>query len=146
MATRKAPTGERPAGTGVNRRGGERRAARRDAAVLALLEAPSIREAARRAGVADSTLRTWLAENDFAERVRAARRALYEHGLGRLQALVGAAAETLERNLACGKPSDENTAARTILDGAARAADFFDTDERLRALEEQLAGDARDDA
>lgn len=120
---------------------GEKRSRQEEAAILALLEEPTIKEAARRAGIADSTLRRWLSEPDFAERYRAARRDVHSAAMGNLQALTHEATEALRRNLTCALPAVEVSAARAILEAGWKSREVFDQEERIAALEEQLAAE-----
>jgi hypothetical protein len=69
-------------------------------AVLALLSEKSIGAAAERCGVNEKTLRRWMAEEGFRNELAEARRALFQAGLHRVQALVGEAVDTLASLLA----------------------------------------------
>jgi hypothetical protein len=114
-----------------------KRLQREELAVAALLSEPTIEAAAKKAGVSESTLLRWLQEPSFKERHRAARRAVVEGVIGRLQQSSGLALDALVRNLACGTAAVEVSAAKAILDLTTKALDT-DTADRLVALEQAL--------
>src|SRR3954467_7351070 len=69
----------------------------RETAILALLTEKSIHLAAERCGVHERTLRRWLAEDaTFKAEHDAARAAIYQAGIARIQALAGRGVETIE--------------------------------------------------
>jgi hypothetical protein len=115
---------------------GERRSRLQEGAIAALLSAPTQAEAAQQAGVSQRTLRGWLRRPDFLAAYRAARRRVLEDALSRLQAATGQATDTLVRALTCGQTGTEIKAALGILDHAVKAAEWFDLDERLTAVEQ----------
>lgn len=90
----------------------------REAAILALLTEKSIGQAAERCGVHERTLRAWLAEDaEFKAAYDTARRAAFDAGIARVQALTAKGVETLEELLDAKKfPSVRLGAARTIVE------------------------------
>ena len=126
---------------------GEKRSRLEDKAIVALLNAPTIKQAAKDAGVSERTLRGWLSDPAFAGRYRAAARESYQLALGALRAAGSEAAETLRALL---KSNDEKVraqAARTIMDQGLKSLEAFEMDElaeqvrEVRAqLEEQKGG------
>jgi hypothetical protein len=109
---------------------------KREAAVAALLEEPTVQKAAARAGVGYRTLKQWLAEDrEFQELYARARRQLLQHAVGRLQRACGKAVSRLVRALGAGKDADAIRAATAILDRAVSGAELLDVLERLEALE-----------
>lgn len=89
----------------------------REQAILALLSEKSILAAAKRAKVSERTIRRWLQEPDFKAEYDQARRAIFDVGISRVQALTEKAVQTLERLLGAKKyPSVQLGAARTIAD------------------------------
>ena len=108
---------------------------KQETAIAALLSESTIGGAARVAKVAESTLWRWLQHDAFRSRYRAARAQVVESAIGTLQRAATKAVAALERNLECGHPSVEVSAARTILDSAVRAFELLDVTERLEALE-----------
>ncbi len=109
-------------------------------AVLALLEAPSAEAAATAVGVASSTLWRWRQTPAFQRALQDARRAAFGKALDRLAATAVDAAETLARNLACGTPAVEVSAARALLEQIRAAIELDDLAQRVERLEEALNG------
>jgi hypothetical protein len=95
--------------------GGKQYHRSREKALAALLVAPTIAEAARMAGIAERTLRSWLARPDFAKEYAARRRELLQGTLGKLHTLNSKAVETLERNMSSGHGPTEVRAAVAAL-------------------------------
>jgi hypothetical protein len=116
---------------------GSRRATHEDRAVAALLTEPSIAAAAKAAGISESTLLRWMQDPTFRDRLRAARRSVVEDAVGRLQQAATLAVDALARNLACGTPAVEVSAAKGILDLTMKSLES-DTAERLEAIERLL--------
>ena len=113
-----------------------RRPNREDAALAALLSERTIAEAATKAGIGESTLLRWLADPSFKSRYRAARGAVVESAIGRLQQGVTDAVDTLTRNLTCGIPASEIAAAKAMIDYSIKAVELVDLAERVEALEQ----------
>jgi len=112
--------------------------AKQEAAVIAMLTARSVEDAARVAGVAPRTLYRWLKEKDFDAAYREARRAAFSQAIARLQQMSGAAISVLGKVLV-----DPNTPASTkvravdsVLNHAAKAIELEDIEVRVAALEE----------
>lgn len=107
----------------------------RDRAIVALLSAKTLTDAAERAGVAERTIRRWLADDDaFKAALADARRAAFQAGMSRVQALTADAVSTLEALLA----TDVSDAVRL---GAARTIAEIgihqqDAEQILRRLDE----------
>lgn len=121
---------------------GAKSAAVREAAILALLTEKSIQLAAARCGVHERTLRRWLTDDPtFKAEHDAARRAIYETGMCRVQALTGKGVETLEELLDAKKfPAVRLGAARTIVELGIHQ---HDTETIMRKLEEIEAAQQR---
>ena len=90
-----------PADTRSKRGHGAKSQATRERAVLALLSEKTITDAAKKAGVDDSTLRRWLSQDEaFQAEYATARNAAYQAGIHRAQALMtGRAMDTLKELL-----------------------------------------------
>lgn len=114
---------------------GEKRERSQEAAIAALLAEPTLKEAARKCRVGESTIRRWLAEPEFQRAFRAARRQIVEAAIGAMQGAASDAVAALKRNLTCGTASSEVQAARVILDQATKAVELVDLMERIEALE-----------
>ena len=90
--------------------------ARHDAAVAALLSSPSIRSAADRASISERTLRRWLRDPLFADRVAAEQRNAQEGALAELRGLSRQAIAAMRRCLVCDQPAVELRAAQLVLE------------------------------
>ena len=107
----------------------------REQAVLALLSEKTIAAAARRCGVNEKTLRRWMADDDvFKAELGEMRRAIFQTGVNRVQALTVTAIDTLAALMGRGMPP-------TVRLGAARAVvelgtHQHDADTILRKLDE----------
>jgi len=122
------PNTLRPELAEVGRAGTHRRAkndASRERAVIALLSERSLGAAAKRAGVGERTVRRWLAEDsEFQGELSRARRATFQAGVQRVQALMGQAVGVLEDLLAETKhPAVRLGAARTVIELAVNRND-----------------------
>ena len=117
---------------------GEKLTRKRDAAIVALLAAPTIAAAAQQAGIGERTLRTWLKLPEFQKAYRRARRDAFEQSAAMLQQLAGDAIDALRRNLTCDKPAVEVSAALAILDRTGKAIEQLDLAAELDELRQQL--------
>lgn len=114
---------------------------RDETTIAALLTHKTQREAAQALGVSEVTL--WRRQGDpaFQRAYRMARRRLLDSSLAQLQACTPDAVETIRAVMTSGEASMANklSAARLILDQAARAVQVEELEERIAALEEQVA-------
>ncbi len=111
---------------------------KREAAIAALLQCPTLPEAAANCGLSTRTLRRWLQNPEFEEAYRAACGGLLEGTLNLLTRKSFAAAETLA-GIADGTISPVGSrfsAARAVVELAIRGAELRDFEERLAELEE----------
>ena len=109
--------------------------AKQEKALAALLDKPTIREAAAASKVGETTLWRWLQEPEFQRGYRAARRQVVEHSISELQSATSDAVATLKRNLNCLNPAVEVRAAQIILDQSIKAVELVDLAERIEQLE-----------
>ena len=133
------PTNERPEMAESGRDSGKRRCrSRRDKAILALMTAKSVTEAARTAGVGERTLRRWLREDAaFKAEYDAARLAAFTTVRQRIQQLAGRAVDALDELLDAKKhPSVRLGAARTIMEIALYQHDVDSLMGKLNELEQ----------
>lgn len=117
---------------------GERLSRCFEQAIAALLETSTLREAAGQVGVAESTLKRWLSEPEFAAAYQQARRQVLEAALASLSGAAGKAVQTLVRILDGDSPNAAVRAAGLILDHAERGAELLDLNARLEQLEALL--------
>jgi transposase-like protein len=131
----KQGSGPRVAADGRKSRAGMKPEAVREQAILALLTEKTIAAAAERAGVGERTLRRWMAEDEaFKADLGAARRAAFQAGMARVQALSATAIDTLEQLLAPAVSDHVRLgAAKAIAD---LGIHFQDTETILQKLDE----------
>jgi hypothetical protein len=84
--------------------------------VLAVLTSKNLAAAAKRAGIGHRTLIRWMTQPDFREALADARRATFDAGMQRVQALTTEAVETLSALMKSGPPAVRLGAARTVLE------------------------------
>jgi hypothetical protein len=120
---------------------------RQQSAIQALLTSKTITAAAGKAKVAESTLRRWLTSDaTFQKAYRAARRAVMDTVITRVQSVAGKAVDALERNLAKGgRPSDQIRAASCLLEYATRGLEVGDLLERVEELERLVTAERQDE-
>lgn len=109
-------------------------------AIKALMTEPSVKKAAKAAGISEATLHRWLGEPEFSAALRRARGQLLE---GVLTVLQGAAEEAVTvlreiMNEKLSPPPARVRAARSVLDLTLKARSELETEERLRTIEAQL--------
>jgi hypothetical protein len=106
--------------------------------LLALLSEKTVLDAARKAGIGETTAHRYLKVPAFKAAFRAARREVVEHALARLQQLTVKGVEALERAVECGHTGTEVRAADIVLERAVAAVEWMDFETRLARVEEQL--------
>jgi transposase-like protein len=119
---------------------------KRQAALAALLSQETVKQAAAKVGVDESTLRRWMKVPAFRAEYLAARRALLDEAHAELQKAALGGVTTLVRLLNCGHAPTEARAALGVLDQANRALELGELAERLARLEaryEQRRGERR---
>jgi hypothetical protein len=117
---------------------GEKFSRRKEAAIAALLQYPTLPEAAANCGLSPRTLRRWLANEEFEKAYRTSRTKLLEGTLNLLTRKSFAAAETLA-SIADGSivpTASRFSAARAVVELAIRGAELQEFEERLAELEE----------
>lgn len=121
---------------------GAKPAAVREQAILALLSAPTITQAAAICGVGERTLRRWLTEDaTFQAEYEAVRRATFQAAISRIPALTVKAVTTLADLLGTSKPPAVRLgAARTV---AEIGMHQYDAETILRKLDDLEASQRR---
>jgi hypothetical protein len=112
--------------------------AKQERAVLAILSEPNREAAAAKAGVSLATLNRWKREPAFQDALRAARAQLVEETLAWLQVAASGAVAALAKNLKCGKPNVEVTAALGILDRLFRSHEVFNLAAEIENIKRRL--------
>lgn len=125
---------------------GEKLTRKAEQAVAALLQFPTIPEAAKAAGVSERTLYGWLQEEGFREQYRSAKAEVVRHAVTMVQRASGEAVEVLREvmNSSESSTSSRVSAARTILELALKAVELEDLESRLVALEMKVRNDRRE--
>ena len=126
-------------GVKIGSKGHGQKLSRHGARVLAaLLQYPTIAEAAKSSGIAESSIFRWLQRADFMEQYKAAQRAVVDDAIGELQGATKDAVATLRRNLSCGHSAVEVRAAQIILEQSFKAIEIQELQERIERLEAML--------
>jgi transposase-like protein len=114
---------------------------RKDRAILALLEHPTLEKAAEAVGVHPSTLRRWLKQAEFQEALRQARREKFLQAMGLLHLGTSAAAAHLLKIMRDpNQPgSTQIRAIDSLLNRVTKAIEIEDILARLTALEQRVA-------
>lgn len=119
--------------------------ARQEKAVRALLTEPSIRDTAKRTGIGERTLYTWLKESDFAHAYREARRDAVSRAIGAVQQAAEDAVRTLKEVMTdstAPAPARVN-AAKSVLELAVKAVEIDDLAARIEVLEKHHAAQGK---
>ena len=111
---------------------------RHEAVLVALLAHPKIADAAKAAGVNESTVWRLMQNEVFQNRYREAQEQALNGALGALQGAATEAVATLQKNMSCGIPAAENQAAMAVLNYTLKVREQFDFDARIKELEARL--------
>lgn len=111
---------------------------KKEAAIAALLAAPTIADAARIAGIGEATMYRWMKETDFRERLHRAKEQTVGQTVTRLQKTAGEAVEILRTLMNDGNcPAHARTmAAKSIVSLAVRSIYFEELALRVEVLED----------
>ncbi|MBN9520464.1 hypothetical protein J0H58_18375 [bacterium] len=116
---------------------------RQTQAILALLTTKTLADAAKKAGVAESTLREWLGQPAFAARLRTARGEVIDRTVTALVRVSLQAVAELERNLDPKKPPEVQVrAAKALLDRFVKVVALADLQAQVDDLRAQIASAA----
>jgi hypothetical protein len=113
---------------------------RQERAIVALIQQPTIREAAGSLGVNEVTLYRWMREERFEAAYRKARRDAVAQAVARLQESCSTAVGTLLAVMGDGDSSSSSrvSAAKTVLELAFRAFEVEDLEARVTTLEQRI--------
>jgi hypothetical protein len=127
-------------------RNAERIDHRQERAIVALLNEQTIQKAAESVGISDRTLHRWLAEPEFAERYRRARREAFGQAIALTQRYAPLAVNTLAKVMldAAAPINAKVQAATAILKFGREGLELDDLSARIEALERAACGDDRD--
>lgn len=120
---------------------GQKFGRKRQLAISALLENPTVKDAAAASGLADSTIWRWMKEPSFRAAYGEAKRQVVENSISRLQKTSGEAVDVL-RSVMTDESSPPNTrvaAAKIVLELSLRGVETADILTRLDLLERVLS-------
>ena len=113
-----------------------------EAVIAALLSTPTLDAAAQQCGLSVRQLYTRRQNPDFVRKLREAQGDALEGAVRYLQHSTATAASTLVEICENGQEQNRLTAARTLLDQAAKLTEVVDFSRRLEALERMEGGGA----
>jgi len=119
---------------------GEKKDQKQERAISALLNASSIREAAKEAGIAEATLHRYLKDDVFKAQYQAAKKEVVQQAICQLQRSAGKAVKVLIE-IAEDKESPSSarvSAAKTILETSLKAVELEDLERRIAELERHV--------
>ena len=115
--------------------------AKKETAIVALLQSPTVREAAEKVQIAERTLWRWLEDESFRKQYTDARKAAFSRALALLQQGLGEAVMVLRDVM--NNPDSNNpsriSAAKVVIDTALKAMELEDLENRITLLEEKAA-------
>jgi hypothetical protein len=116
---------------------GEKWSRKYEQAIVALLQHPTIGEAASAIGISEATLWRWLQLAEFQARYREARRLAVNQAIAQVQRITAPAVTTLDGVMTSktASPASRVAAARTVVEMALRAVELDDIEARVAALE-----------
>jgi Helix-turn-helix of insertion element transposase len=114
--------------------------AKQTRALLALLEHPTLRDAAAAVGIGETTLWRWSQEPEFKTAYMSARREAVKQSIAHLQSATGEAVTCLRDVMKSTSASDaaKVSAARAVLEMAMKSVELEDLAERVKQLEALL--------
>lgn len=123
----------------VNIGHGNKLSRKKEQAIVALLEEPTVRDAAERVKISPTTLYKWMALPEFEEAYREARHRAMGEAIARLQQASSKAVATLWEVMGDQEatPASRVTAARAVLELGMRGTEIEVIEVRLKQLEEQ---------
>jgi hypothetical protein len=125
-------------GTAVKKRHGKRGQKGGDAFVLALASGLSIRQAARKAGIGETTAYKRAADPELKSQVSALRRELLARAVGKLVDTSAGAVDALAKLLRSKSEAIRLSAIRTVLDHAAKGITLTDVVGQMEELQALL--------
>lgn len=121
------------------KKGHGQKLSRHGARVLAaLLQHPTVTDAAKASGISERSIFRWLQRKDFMEQYKAAQRAIVDDAISDLQGATKDAVATLRRSLTCGSATSEVRAAQIILEQSFKGIEILELQERIERLEAML--------
>jgi AcrR family transcriptional regulator len=109
----------------------------REKVLIALLETPSIRDAAKSSGVSEATIYNYLKDKEFSADYRNARRQTVETAIAQMQSAASEAVERLKELQYCENPAVAARCAQIIFESSVRGLETTDILERLEKIEDE---------
>jgi hypothetical protein len=109
----------------------------REKVLVALLETPSIRDAAKSSGVSEATIYNFLRDSEFKTAYRNARRQTVETAIAQMQNAASEAVERLKELQYCENPAVAARCAQIIFENSIKGMETLDILERLEVLENE---------
>jgi hypothetical protein len=103
--------------------------------LIALIETPSIREAAQVSGISEATIYNYLRDPEFKNEYRSARRATVENAVSQMQNAMSEAVGRLKELMFCENPAVAARCAQIIYENSLKGLEILDLNERLEILE-----------
>jgi hypothetical protein len=110
----------------------------REKVLVALLETPSIRDAAKSSGVCEATIYNFLRDSEFKTAYREARRQTVETAIAQMQNSASEAVERLKELQYCENPAVAARCAQIIFENSVKGMETLDILGRLEVLENEF--------
>ncbi len=105
--------------------------------LVALIETSSIRAAAEKSGIAESTVYRYLQDKDFLAEYRNARRQTVESAISKMQNAASEAVDRLKELQYCENPAVGARCAQIIFENSIKGMEMIDILQRLEAIENE---------
>jgi DeoR/GlpR family transcriptional regulator of sugar metabolism len=109
----------------------------REKVLVALLETPSVRDAAKSSGVSEATIYNFLRDSEFKTAYREARRQTVETAIAQMQSAASEAVDRLKELQYCENPAVAARCAQIIFENSIKGMETLDILERLEILEDE---------
>ncbi len=109
----------------------------REKVLVALLETPSVRDAAKSSGVSEATIYNFLRDSEFKTAYREARRQTVETAIAQMQNAASEAVDRLKELQYCENPAVAARCAQIIFENSIKGMETLDILERLEILEDE---------
>lgn len=129
----------------MSRGHGDKRDRKQETAIMALLTESTLKQAADKVGIGESTLWRWMQDPDFKDRFREAKKQVVSQAVSRLQQSCGEAVDTLRiiMNDTLAPAHSRVAAAKTIIEMTIKAVENEELEARLEQLEQMMQEDNR---
>ncbi len=108
----------------------------REKVLVALLETPSVRDAAKSSGISEATIYNFLRDSEFKTAYREARRQTVETAIAQMQNSASEAVDRLKELQYCENPAVAARCAQIIFENSIKGMETLDILERIERIEE----------